>query len=390
MDGVSVKKEDQLLMSLVHYFVTKENYAPIYVHGVQNEIWLENVDGPYRIIRINSSHIINEEQFKYDQYRINDILRQVKKKTMSFKVNALNINLNEESIEFPEGLKNIDNIKVNELSDFSENKDILSIFPKIKNESLRDTDGFELIFNVTRDINKKTEEDNKRYEKIFTPRKPVVTYVILGLCVLMYLATFIISFIQTRNIAVIDNPTLSAVNILGDTSREFIRSGEVWRLITYAFLHGSLIHIICNMYSLLIIGPQIESKFGKGRFIAIYLISAIAGALLSAGFSDAPTVGASGAIFGLLGSMVYFGIRFRLYLKDSLRTRIIPVILINLGIGFIVPGIDNWCHIGGLIAGFLATMALGIPDDEKKSDTINGTLLLFIFIAFACYIAFFR
>ena len=94
MEKVNVRKQDEILMSLVHYFVTKEGYAPIYVQGVKDEIWLENIDGPYRIIRINSNYIHNEEQYKYDEFKIKNIMGQIKKKTLSFKVNTLNINLN--------------------------------------------------------------------------------------------------------------------------------------------------------------------------------------------------------------------------------------------------------------------------------------------------------
>ena len=82
-------------MSLVHYFVTKENYSPIFVQGVKDEIWLEKLDGPYRVIRINSNRIFNNEQFKFDQFRIKNILKQIKRKTLSFTINALNINLND-------------------------------------------------------------------------------------------------------------------------------------------------------------------------------------------------------------------------------------------------------------------------------------------------------
>ena len=73
MEKVNVRKQDEILMSLVHYFVTKEGYAPIYVQGVKDEIWLENIDGPYRIIRINSNYIHNEEQYKYDEVKIRNI-----------------------------------------------------------------------------------------------------------------------------------------------------------------------------------------------------------------------------------------------------------------------------------------------------------------------------
>ncbi|MBE6155940.1 MAG: rhomboid family intramembrane serine protease [Firmicutes bacterium] len=377
MDSINVRKQDQILMSLVHYFVTKENYSPIYVHGVKDEIWLEKLDGPYRVIRINSNRIFNDEQFRFDQYRVRDILRQIKKKTMSLSINALNINLNADDKVNDTSDNNIDNVKVHELSEIGNNALILEVFPNIKDNLLEDTNGLDLIFNVTKDINEKTERENKRFEKIFSPKKIYVTYIIIALCVTAYLASLIWGSGTLIN--------------LGATSTQAIRNGQVYRLITYAFLHGGLAHLLCNMYSLYIVGPQVEARYGKGRYIFIYLLSAVAGALLSAGFNyGIPSVGASGAIFGILGAMVYFGYRFRLYLKEALYNRIIPVVLLNLFVGFMIPNIDNACHIGGLIAGYLTAMAMGIPEDNKTKDGINGIILLLIFIAFLCYLAFVR
>ncbi|MBE6148724.1 MAG: rhomboid family intramembrane serine protease [Firmicutes bacterium] len=381
MDSINVRKQDQILMSLVHYFVTKENYSPIYVHGVKDEIWLEKLDGPYRVIRINSNHIFNDEQFKFDQYRVRDILRQIKKKTMSFSINALNINLNADERVNDLSTNNIDNIKVYELSEVEKNELITEVFPNIKDNLLENTNGLDLIFSVTKDINEKTERENKRFEKIFSPKKIYITYIIIALCIVMYL----ISFILGKGININTLVNLGANNVL------LLRDGQVWRLITYAFLHGSLAHLLCNMYSLYIIGTQIEARYGKGRYIFIYLISAISGGLLSAGIANYNvSVGASGAIFGVLGAMVYFGYRFRLYFKDALRNRILPVILLNLFLGFMLPGIDNACHIGGLIAGYITAMAVGIPGDSKTKDSTNGIVLLLMYIAFLCYIAFIR
>ena len=377
---LTVRKEDQILMSLVHYFVTKENYAPIYVHGVKDEIWLEKLDGPYRVIRINSNRIFNEEQFVFDQYKIKDILGQIKKKTMSMHINALNINLNEDESVKEDSLKNIDNISIKTIEDITDNKMLLEIFPNIKDNIIKDASGLELIFNVTKDINEKTNSDNQRFEKIFAPKKIYMTYIIIALCILWTLAMGLIggSFND-----------LNVIAKFGATSKSLLRIGQVYRLITYTFLHAGFVHLLCNMYSLYIVGSQIEAKFGKIRFLLIYFISGICGGLLSAGFTNSLTLGASGAIFGVLGAMLYFGMRFRLYLKDSVTKRIIPVILINLAIGFMIPNIDNACHIGGLIGGFLTAMALGIPENEKKSDTINGIIMLTIYILFLCYLVFF-
>ena len=127
MEKVNVRKQDEILMSLVHYFVTKEGYAPIYVQGVKDEIWLENIDGPYRIIRINSNYIHNEEQYKYDEFKIKNIMGQIKKKTLSFKVNTLNINLNVSDRVKVESEKNIDNVFVKDIDEIKKNKNVVVI-----------------------------------------------------------------------------------------------------------------------------------------------------------------------------------------------------------------------------------------------------------------------
>ena len=80
-NSISVTEKDELIMKLVHYFVTKENYAPIMVNGVKNEIWLENLDAYYKIVRINSNYIHNKEQFDFDLFKIANVSKQISKKT---------------------------------------------------------------------------------------------------------------------------------------------------------------------------------------------------------------------------------------------------------------------------------------------------------------------
>ena len=89
MNTATVNKKDQILMQLAHYFITVENYIPIVVKGVQNEIWLENIDAPYKIVRINTNYIHNNEQLDFDLFKIKNIVKQVKRKTLSLSVNTL-------------------------------------------------------------------------------------------------------------------------------------------------------------------------------------------------------------------------------------------------------------------------------------------------------------
>ncbi len=376
MERVNVRKQDEILMSLVHYFVTKEGYAPIYVQGVKDEIWLENIDGPYRIIRINSNYIHNEEQYKFDEAKIKNIMMQIKKKTLSFKVNTLNINLNVADRVKVENEKHIDNVFIKDIDEIKKNKEINEIFPNMKNDLYQSKNSLDLLLNVTNDINKKTETDNKKYEKIFSRKKILMTYIIMAMCVVMYLVTVLMG---------LNNMNLL---LLGANNIELLKHGQIYRLITYGFLHGSIVHLISNMYCLYVIGSQVENNLEKKRFLIVYFVSMITGGLLSALFNDGISIGASGAIFGLLGAILYFGLHFRLYLSEALRTRIIPVIVLNLIIGFAVPGIDVVCHIGGLIGGFLSAMMVGIPDIDNKKDKVNGTILLLIFIGFMAYLIF--
>ena len=122
------------------------------------------------------------------------------------------------------------------------------------------------------------------------------------------------------------------------------------------------------------------------------MVSGISGCILSLAFSgdNIVSVGASGAIFGLLGSILYFGYHYRVYLGNVLKGQIVPIIILNLGIGFLLSGIDNFAHIGGLIGGVFASMAMGVPDKDVTSDKANGSILLLIYLLFIIYLAFFK
>ena len=146
------------------------------------------------------------------------------------------------------------------------------------------------------------------------------------------------------------------------------------------------------MYALYVLGIQLENFFGKTRFAIIYLFSAITGNLLSLVFADpnVVSIGASGAIFGLFCSLLYFGYYYRVYLGTVLRTQIVPVILINLLFGIVTPGIDNAAHIGGLIGGVFISMGIGVKFKSTKSDMINGMIVSTLYLLFLIYMGFFR
>jgi rhomboid protease GluP len=381
MANIVIDQRDQVVMSLVHYFVTKENYAPILVQGVKDEVWLQNLDGPYKIIRINSNYIHNEEQYEYDMLKVKSILKQIKRKTLSFSINMLNIYVNlAERVEFQE-YRHIDAIEIDELTKISTDEILQEAFPGIDKKLIKKNNGLDLIYNVSYEINLKTEKENRVYESVFSPKKIIFTKLIILLCIIMFLMMYVFGNGS--------NDVLTLV-YFGANVGELVKEGQLFRLLTCAFLHIGIIHLIVNMYSLFVVGSQVETYIGKWKFLAIYFISAICGSLMSIVFNSSVSAGASGAIFGLLGALLYFGLHYRLFLGNALVNQIIPIIIINLVIGFMSSGIDNGAHIGGLVAGYLSTMALGIKGKVDTKDRINGSIVLILYVTFLSYMVFFK
>lgn len=169
---------------------------------------------------------------------------------------------------------------------------------------------------------------------------PVVTYVIMAILVVVFIAEAMTGLLTSRS----GSDVYSALAYYPP-----LTTFEPWRMITAVFVHASILHILFNMYSLFVLGPELERLVGRARFVALFLLSGLGGSvavLLSA--PNYVVVGASGAIFGLFGA--YFVIARHLGGNSS---QLIIVIVINLAIGFIVPGIAWQAHVGGLIVGAL-------------------------------------
>lgn len=377
MEEMVFKSDDLLVMNLLNYFITEENYNPMIVHGITDEIWLENLDSDYKIIRIVSHHIHNKEQLAFDKFKLSRVVSEVKKKTLSFKVKVLNIYTD---IEDDKMLSDND-IFVSKEKDIN-NPKLTSIFPNIVEKTTRKEDGIEYFVKVTDNINKTNEKRSRVAEKIFSYKKPIITYAIMIICVIL--------FIMMYTFGNGSEDTYTLINF-GANYDVLTKSGEYYRLFTCMFLHIGIMHLICNMYSLYVIGKEVEGLFGKWKYLLIYLLSGICGSMLSLAFSyNIVSAGASGAIFGLLGALLYFGYYYRTYLGAVMRSSIIPVILFNLVIGFLSSGIDNAAHIGGLVGGILIAMAVGIPDKSSKREKINGIILSILYICFIGFLAFGR
>ncbi len=172
--------------------------------------------------------------------------------------------------------------------------------------------------------------------------RPIVTYVIMGVTLLVFL-------MQLAD----DNVANYGMKI-----NERILDGEFWRFISPVFLHGDILHIAFNMYALRAFGPSLERFFGHRKFLLLYLVGGFSGIVASFALTAAPSLGASTAIFGLLGAQGVFAYQNQKVFGEQARSvlrMIINIGVINLLFGLLASNIDNWGHIGGLIGGVMVT-----------------------------------
>ena len=378
MNELVIDKKEELVMKLLHYFITERGYNPVIIRGVKDEIWLENLEDDYKIVRIVSGYIHNNEQFKFDLFKTKNLLKTIKKKTLSFKINALSIFVNlGDNVDITkfEDTPNIKFANIHEASDLDKYRFVTSAFPDITEDMDFREKGLELFMKITSDINKKNEDDAKMNEDVFRPKKPIITYALIAINVVVFI-------LSVFNDAILP---MFAVN------RELIVNfNQYYRLFTGMFLHAGILHLLFNMYALYIIGMQLESFLGKAKYLIVYLLSGIGASMLSIFFSNSFSVGASGAIFGLMGALLYFGYHYRVYLDSVVKSQIIPLIILNLILGFTISGVDNWAHVGGLVSGVLATMAVGVKYKSTKFEMVNGVILYLIYIVFIGYMVFVR
>ena len=162
-----------------------------------------------------------------------------------------------------------------------------------------------------------------------------------------------------------------------------------WRFVTPMFLHVNLLHIMVNMYSLWIVGPYVEKLYGSAKFVVLWVFTGVAGVVASyltvrpslaagpiTGFIfkayDSPSAGASGALFGLVGVLFVFGIKFRHELPEGFKrafgTGLLPMIVLNLFIGYVLRGfIDNAAHLGGMLSGAVLALLVDYRRPGEKS-----------------------
>ncbi len=205
-----------------------------------------------------------------------------------------------------------------------------------------------------------------------TRATPVVTYAYMAACVAMFGVEWLMGgSTKTRTLV-----------LLGAKVSELIYIGQLWRLVTPMFLHIGVQHIVFNMFSLYIWGRQVELLLGRVRYALVLLAAGVGCVAMSYAFNTAAvSAGASGAIFGLFGALLMFRRHYRQIFDRAFGVQVLFIIGVNLVMGFLGGGVDNWGHIGGLSAGFLLAETLGLPRERRPAwQRVLAALFLLCFI----------
>ncbi|WP_216830008.1 rhomboid family protein [Alkalihalobacterium elongatum] len=380
---MDVLQHDLFYWQLVHHLVTQKNFRVIEVNPSLNEIWLEeeNPKSP-KIIRVTRKDVNWSNRLKEDMdntiVKFNGLRRQLNIR----KIFAENIYVSTYSpVDSWHHLtgspltiaqeKTVMHTYLIEADVVSKAHELERLKIDVNTEMLvtKSNDYF-LLNEVEGEIKKlkdevlqKAEERLKAEQAIFQFGKPYFTYILL----LTVAAMFVLLELNGGSMRI-----LTLVDF-GAKYNPLIEAGEYWRLFTAMFLHIGFLHFFMNSLALFYLGSAVERIYGSWRFLLIYIIAGLFGSIASFAFNDQVAAGASGAIFGCFGALLYFGINHRKLFFRTMGMSVIVILIINLSLGFLVPMIDNGAHIGGLVGGFLASFVVLLP---KQSFKVRQLFLL--------------
>ena len=208
-------------------------------------------------------------------------------------------------------------------------------------------------------------------------------------CIVLYAIGLLLDIpgaLQQRGILNLLSPSDRALYRLGMTGGLAAFENHWWTPLTAVYLHGGLLHIFFNLMWIRQLGAETQELFGRARFFILFTVTGVAGFLLSNAMGARPSIGASGAIFGLLGAMLAFA-RRRGGWGDVASRQIMQWAVILLIFGFITPGVNNWAHLGGLASGFAMGHFLPANNQRREGRGVQILALAFLIATVLAFVA---
>ncbi|MBD1378885.1 rhomboid family protein [Metabacillus arenae] len=372
-------KQEYFFWELIRELIIKHDYQLINLSNDHQEVWLEPVKvKEFQLIRLKRLDIDWSHSLRQDAQSAGQEFEKIRKQTGRRDLNILNVYVttylpvDDWHEEFQRPITFNKTVLKTELiaSEFQREKlEDLEEYLHVQLAHLLVDQGKDIDYSDIQGLKNEVEQHHSQRvneeRQVFEFGKPIFTYFFIGIQVIMFFLLELFGGSQNTETLV----------RFGAKYNPLILTGEWWRLITPIFLHIGMIHLFMNTLALLYIGSAVEKIYGSFRFLLIYFIAGIAGSLASFAFSQSVSAGASGAIFGCFGALLFLGIKKPKLFFRTMGSSIIIVIAINLSIGFIVPVVDNAGHIGGLIGGFAAAILVQLPNNSNVSGRLLGLLL---------------
>lgn len=225
-------------------------------------------------------------------------------------------------------------------------------------------------------------------QRLFQGRLDLIALIVTA-CVALYVASLALqpeAILQTRGLFSILSPGTRALYQLGMTGGLAWNQGWWWTLLTAIYLHGGLLHIFFNVMWIRNLGPAVTEYYGPGRAFVIFNLAGAAGFLLSNVVAPGhPSIGASGAIFGMLGALIVYA---RKHGSSMMRSQLWQWAAIMFVMGFILPSVNNWAHAGGFAGGWLTGQAMRFSDKRESIPVLILALALLVLTAVGVVLSF--
>ncbi|MFC5713375.1 rhomboid family intramembrane serine protease [Thalassorhabdus alkalitolerans] len=369
---MEVLRQNYLFWRLVHYLVIEEKMRVIEISPDQKQVWLEkDQEGNPAVIRVFRADIDWSKWLKEDIEKAKKSFQKAKRFVAAKKAPFYNVyvspyppidNWNDaakKQADYPgmsmstyviassntaEESDRVEDL-LKDLQTKSHWKDMEYVSEDVELETQ----------HLIREVKKTAEERTQRERSLFLYGKPILTTILL-ICILS------VYFIVEQQGG---STNITTLIDFGAKYNPAIIDGEWWRLLTAMFLHIGFLHLFMNSLALYFLGGAVERIYGTFRFFFIYLTAGLFGSAASFAFNEQISAGASGAIFGCFGALLYFGLIHKKLFFRTMGTSVIVILIINLSFGFLVPMVDNGAHIGGLIGGFIASAFLHLPKHRQ-------------------------
>lgn len=381
-------REEYSFWRLAYFFIVEHNYRLTKINDAQTEMWLENPNNKKaRMIRMLNYNLDWANWMKQDLQFMAEQSERLRKHISAREMNVLNIyvtshppvddysQLIENAISTGKGKTHLNTVL---MSRENMGQAMLNIGESIGTQPvfhIKDEHEEAEIDMLRQAILFKASEQVKEERQLFEYGKPLFTYIFIAIQLIMF------GLLEAYG----GSTNTETLVKFGAKYNPLIINGEWWRFFTPIFLHIGIFHLFMNTLALFYLGTAVEKIFGHTRFLWIYLFSGFAGSAASFLFSGSLSAGASGAIFGCFGALLYFGVSYPTLFFRTMGKNVIIVIVMNLIFGFTIPGIDNAGHIGGLIGGFLATGSVHFPKKRKMGNQAIYFMAAMIAVSFLLY-----